>query len=45
MTEQVLEVLGKLDKRTTRSIIWVSLEQAKLIINLALFYIKSLHFG
>ena len=32
MTEQVLEVLGKLDKRNTRSIIWVTLEQAKLII-------------
>ena len=32
MTEQVLEVLGKLDKRNTRNIIWVTLEQAKLII-------------
>ena len=31
MTEQVLKVLGKLDKRNTRSIIWVTLEQAKLI--------------
>ena len=36
MTEQVLKVLGKLDERNTRSIIWVTLEQAKLIIYLAL---------
>ena len=36
MTEQVLKVLGKLDERNTRSIIWVTLEQAKLIIDLAL---------
>ena len=35
MTEQVLGVLGKLDERNTRSIIWVTLEQAKLIIYLA----------
>ena len=32
MTEQVLKVLSKLDERNTRSIIWVALEQAKLII-------------
>ena len=32
MTEQVLKVLGKLDERYARSIIWVTLEQAKLII-------------
>ena len=32
MTEQVLKVLGKLDERNIRSIIWVTLEQAKLII-------------
>ena len=32
MTEQVLKVLGKLDERNARSIIWVTLEQAKLII-------------
>ena len=36
MTEQVLKVLGKLDERNTQSIIWVTLEQAKLIIYLAL---------
>ena len=36
MTEKVLEVLGKLDEWNTRSIIWVTLEQAKLIIHLAL---------
>ena len=36
MTEQVLRVLGKLDERNTQSIIWVTLEQAKLIIYLAL---------
>ena len=36
MTEQVLKVLGKLDERNSRSIIWVTLEQAKLIIYLAL---------
>ena len=34
MTEQVLEVLGKLDERNTWSIIWVTLERAKLIIYL-----------
>ena len=34
MTEQVLKVLGKLDERNTPSIIWVKLEQAKLIIYL-----------
>ena len=28
--EQVLKVLGKLDQRNIRSIIWVTLEQAKL---------------
>ena len=27
MTEQVLKVLGKLDERNTRNIIWVTLEQ------------------
>ena len=32
MTEQVLGVLGKLSERNTRSIIWVTLEQAKLIL-------------
>ena len=31
MTEQVLGMLGKLDERSIRSIIWVTLEQAKLI--------------
>ena len=36
MTEQVLKVLYKLDERNTQSIIWVTLEQAKLIIYLAL---------
>ena len=36
MMEQVLKVLGKLDERNTQSIIWVTLEQAKLIIYLAL---------
>ena len=36
MMEQVLKVLGKLDERNTRSIIWVTLEQAKLTIYLAL---------
>ena len=36
MTEQVLKVLDKLDERNIRSIIWVTLEQAKLIIYLAL---------
>ena len=30
MTEQVLKVLNKLGKRNTRSIIWVTLEQAQL---------------
>ena len=28
MTEQVLKVLGKLDEQNTRSIFWVTLEQA-----------------
>ena len=32
VTEQVLKVLGKLDERNTWSIIWVTQEQAKLII-------------
>ena len=32
MTEQVLQVLGKLDEWNTRSIIWVKLEQAKINI-------------
>ena len=36
MMEQFLKVLGKLDERNTRSIVWVTLEEAKLIINLAL---------
>ena len=36
MMEQVLGVLGKLDERSIWSIIWVTLEQAKLIIYLAL---------
>ena len=31
MTEQVLGMLAKLDERSIRSIIWVTLEQAKLI--------------
>ena len=44
MTEQVLKVLGKLDQRNTRSIIWVTLEQAKLIIHLALL-VKPLIFN
>ena len=37
MTEQVSKVLGKLDERNTRSIIWVTLEQAKLINYLLLY--------
>ena len=36
MAEQVLKVLGKLDEQNTRSIIWIRLEQAKLIIYLIL---------
>ena len=32
-----LEVLGKLDERNTWSIIWVTLEQAKLILYLYLY--------
>ena len=49
MTEQILEVLGKLDERNTQSIIWVTLEQAKLIIYscitliLTLFPNKKVH--
>ena len=31
MTEQVLGKLGKLDERSIGSIIWVTLEQAKLL--------------
>ena len=31
MTEQVLGVLGKLDEQNTQSLIWVTLEQAKLL--------------
>ena len=33
MTEQVLGMLGKLDERSIRSIIWVTLEQAKYFVN------------
>ena len=44
MTEQVLKVLGKLDEWNIRSIIWVTLEQAKLIIYLALL-VKHLVIG
>ena len=41
MTEQVLNVLGKLDERNTPSIIWVTLEQAKLINYLALLVVQQ----
>ena len=41
MTEQVLKVFGKLDEQSTQSIIWVTLEQAKLINYLAYFHISG----
>ena len=44
MTEQVLKVLGKLDERNTQSIIWVTLEQAKLIMALLVKHHKCFQF-